>query len=371
MSQEHLGIIGGGQLGSMLQQAALELGIPVRISDPEPTAPGRQLAGGLPAEDWAEAARLVAEGARAVTWEREDLDPDDLARLAVEVWPRPSLLANLRERLGHKLSLGACDIATAPWAVARDGGCVERVLETLSLPLMVKARRGGFDGRGQELVREREALGAALERFRECGSICESLIDFDDEFAVLLTRGRDGEQVHYPLVFTHQEHGQLAWAVAPHPLSAQLESWARPMARKLADHLEHVGTLAVECFRRGDELLVNEIAPRVHNSGHWTIEGCSTSQFANHVRAVCGLALVEPVATGVCLMRNCIGSMPAVEAHTGRYCHDYGKRPRPGRKVGHINLVAADYEELWDRIQELPAELRPSGDALPWRAQPG
>lgn len=366
-----LGIVGGGQLGCMLHQAARALGIPARLADPDPRSPGRRLPGGIATGSWAAAARAAANGARVVTWEREDLDPAHLVALEAPVLPRPSVLASLRDRLGHKQALAACAIPTADWMVARDGGCVDRVLARLALPLMVKARRGGFDGRGQVLVHDPVALAQALDRFTGSGAICEQVIDFDDEFAVLLTRDQSGRCVHYPLVWTHQESGQLAWAAAPHPLSAELAPWARRMIEALAAHLDHVGTLVVECFRCGDRLLVNEIAPRVHNSGHWTIEGCRASQFENHVRAVYGLPLVEPEPRGICLLANCIGEMPAAESCGGAHRHDYHKDARPRRKVGHLTLVADSVDELIDRLSGLPPTVVPDRKLLPWCAMDG
>jgi len=353
-----LGILGGGQLGCLLHRAATAEGLTVRIADPDPESPARHLPGYAEASDWSRAVEVLGATCAVVTWEREDLDPEALAALRVPVRPSPPVLATTQDRLGYKRLVERLGIATAQWVDAAGPDATDTVIDRLGLPVMVKARRGGFDGRGQVLARDRAELQGALERFADCGAIAERLVPFDDEFAALVTRGHDGEIVHYPLVRTCQHAGQLAWALAPHPREAQLVAWARGVAEAIVAALDHVGTLAVECFRCGDEALVNEIAPRVHNSGHWTIEGCSVDQFTNHVLAVSGRALREPAARGVSLLRNCIGRMPAAVDTPGATLHDYGKRPRPGRKVGHLTVVARDAEELAARIHHLPGTLR-------------
>ena len=366
---DHLGIIGGGQLGCLLHRAATALDIPVRIADPDPDAPGGRLPGATAVADWPAAMAAVADGAKVITWEREDLDATALAPWQDKVRPSCAVLQGTQDRLGYKQALADCDIATAPW-VAAQAGDTDAVLAQLDLPVMVKARRGGFDGRGQVIARDRETLTAALETYASCGAIVEALMPFDDEFAALLTRGADGQIVHYPLVWTYQHEGQLAWALAPHPREAQLAAWIRPAAERLVQHLDHVGTLAVECFRLGDKAVVNEIAPRVHNSGHWTIEGCTADQFANHVRAVWGLPLVTPEPTGVSLLRNCIGTMPSFDGADSSdiAIHDYGKQDRPKRKVGHVTVVAPDLPALIKRVDDLPAQLQATIDTQAWTA---
>ena len=351
-----LGILGGGQLGCMLHAAATRLGITVHISEPNAEAPGMQLPGAIPADDWHDAARKLGEVASVITWEREDLDP--AIGEGLPLVPRAELLAATQDRLGYKQALADLGIATADWFNARDERDADAVLAKLNLPVMVKARRGGFDGRGQQIARTRDELVSALNDYAATGAIVEALVPFDDEFAALITRGHDGTVVHYPLTFTRQEDGQLAWALAPHPNLDALEDWGLQVATAIAEHFGHVGTMAVECFRIGDKAVVNEIAPRVHNSGHWTIEGASTSQFENHVRAVLGLELKVPTSRGVSLLRNCIGSMPEVADAPDVFVHDYRKQARPRRKVGHVTLCAADEASLAQRIAALPASLR-------------
>ena len=193
----------------------------------------------------------------------------------------------------------------------------------------------------------REELRAAVDQYRAVGCIVEALIPFDDECATLVARGLDGALAHWPLVLTCQHGGQLAWALAPHPQESLLTEQARAMAAAIAGALDHCGVLAVEFFRCGSRLLANEIAPRVHNSGHWTIEGATCCQFENHVRAVLGLPLGATAMHGSSLLLNCIGRMPdraRALAIPGLHLHDYGKRPRAARKVGHLTLVGPSAE---------------------------
>lgn len=353
-STGHLGILGGGQLGRMLALAAHRLAIPVRLLDTDPESPAGQIAPARMVGSWADAAAgaWLAEGAAAVTWEREDLPPAVLARLSAlaPLRPHAGVIAGVADRLTQKQLFDRLGLATAAWAALEAGADAAQIDATLTrtgLPAMVKARRGGFDGRGQRLVRSREELIAALEQFRAVGCIVEALVPFDDECATLVARGLDGAVAHWPLVLTCQHAGQLAWALAPHPRESLLTTQARSMAAAIAGALEHCGVLAVEFFRCGDRLLANEIAPRVHNSGHWSIEGATCCQFENHVRAVLGLPLGVTTVQGSSLLLNCIGSMPERRhalAIPGLHLHDYGKKPRTARKVGHLTLVGEQQE---------------------------
>lgn len=352
-----IGILGGGQLGCMLHAAACDLGLRPIIADPDPDCPGAALPGAILVEDWRAAAAHLGEVAITVTWEREDLPLDALAAAGPALRPSVAGLARIQDRGEQKALLDELGLPTAAWRPADRVEDADTIARELGLPLMVKARRGGFDGRGQRVARDRAQLVAAIGTFAPVGAIAERLIPFDDEFAALVTRGADGRVVHYPLVWTRQHRGQLSWAIAPHPRAAALAAWAQDTAAAIAERLDHVGTLAVECFRRGDAAVVNELAPRVHNSGHWTIEGCAASQFENHLRAICDLPLIEPKVLGSCLMVNCIGTMPPPERCRGWARHDYRKQARPGRKVGHLTLRADDLGELLRRARRLDGVL--------------
>jgi 5-(carboxyamino)imidazole ribonucleotide synthase len=352
----HLGIIGGGQLGLMLAQAADELGVVVWLADRVPDAPAARRSEFRLVQSWGEAVQVLTPGAQAVTWDREDV-PLDALHNAAGLVPSAAALAAVQDRLAQKQLLDAIGLPTAPWIAAANASDAGQVIAAIGLPVMVKARRGGFDGRGQMVARDRASLEAALDRFAQSGCIVESLIPFDDECAVLVTRSADDDLRHYPMVWTYQDDGQLSWAMAPHPRESALGTVLRPMIARLVRKLNYVGTLAMECFRCGDTVLVNEIAPRVHNSGHWTIEGCVSSQFSNHVRAACGLPLGDTALRQHCLMLNCIGTMPEQIERPGVTWHDYGKKPRPGRKVGHLTVVGRDAAELQERVAALPPDL--------------
>ncbi|MHC5067860.1 MAG: 5-(carboxyamino)imidazole ribonucleotide synthase [Planctomycetota bacterium] len=351
-----LAIIGGGQLGCLLHAAATALDLSATITDTATDSPAQQLTGFIPAATWAEAAQHVADSP-VVTWEREDLPVTDLEAIGT-LRPAPNVLATIQDRLLQKQLLDQLGVATAAWTPATADDTIDDLVSAVPLPAMVKARRGGFDGRGQQLVRSADELSEALQRFANCGAIIESLVPFDEEFAILLTRDQHGNVVYYPLVTTYQDDGQLSWAVAEATSHPQLTAWAQDIAHKIADGIDHVGTIAVECFRIGEEAVVNEIAPRVHNSGHWTIDGCSADQFENHVRAVTGLPLRQPEALGCSLLLNCIGTMPETSDTPGLHRYDYGKSARAKRKVGHLILVAPDLATLNERYHALPAELR-------------
>jgi len=219
-------------------------------------------------------------------------------------------------------------------------------LDALELPAVVKTRRLGYDGKGQLVARERTDLDDAFASLGNVPLIAEQLVPFDRELSVIAVRGTGGELRTYPVVENHHRDGILRLTLAPAPeLTTAAQELAAGYMRLLLERLDYVGVLALELFAVGDRLLANEIAPRVHNSGHWTIEGARTSQFENHVRAVAGLPLGACEAIGRSAMVNLIGETPSAErvlAIVGAHLHLYGKVPRPGRKLGHVTLTGRD-----------------------------
>jgi 5-(carboxyamino)imidazole ribonucleotide synthase len=211
---------------------------------------------------------------------------------------------------------------------------------------MLKTRRLGYDGKGQAAIHDAVLAEDAWRAIGEVPSILERIVEFDRELSILGVRGRDGSVAFYPLIENHHREGILRLSVAPAPgLTPDLQAKAESHARAVMDRLEYVGVMAIELFQVGDELFGNEMAPRVHNSGHWTIEGAETSQFENHLRALTGLPLGSTSARGSSAMVNLIGTIPetaAVVAVAGAHLHLYGKEPRPGRKVGHITIVVGE-----------------------------
>ena len=319
-----VGCIGGGQLGRMLAQAGMPLGVRVRFLDPAADAcagdVGELIVGAY--DDPACLDRL-AEGTDVVTYEFENV-PVEAAR-RVSAVPGPRALELGQDRLVEKQLFRRLGIASAPY------GSVEEV----GVPALVKSRRLGYDGKGQRLVESPEPIGGE--------ELAEGIVPFDRELSIVAARGRDGDTAFYPLVQNEHRNGILSISRAPAPAAPQRD--AEEIATRLLDELGYVGVLAVELFDVGGELLANEFAPRVHNTGHWTIDGAETSQFENHLRAILGLPLGSTDARGRSVMLNLVGGAPPLErllAVPGAHVHLYGKDPRPGRKIGHVTLVDTD-----------------------------
>jgi 5-(carboxyamino)imidazole ribonucleotide synthase len=342
-------ILGGGQLGRMLGLAGIPLGLRFRFLDPQPDAPARRV-GDLVVGELAVGRALdrVVRGASVVSFEWEGV-PAEAARHAaatVAVWPPPRALEVSQDRLREKELFGALGVATAEYAPVSTRDELDAAVERVGLPAILKTRQGGYDGKGQlRLITpdDLDACGPVLHG-REC--ILEAVVAFDRELSILGVRGADGEARCWPVVENHHHHGILRLSLAPAPgWSPELQERAEAIARRVMDHLDYRGVLCVELFEVGDRLLANELAPRVHNSGHWTIEGAATSQFENHLRAVLGWPLGRVGALGSCAMLNLIGEAPsrgAVMALPDTHWHDYEKSPRPGRKLGHVTVTAAD-----------------------------
>ncbi|MFI5054155.1 MAG: 5-(carboxyamino)imidazole ribonucleotide synthase, partial [Acidimicrobiia bacterium] len=273
-----------------------------------------------------------------------------------------------QDRLAEKDAFRRLGIATAAYAAVDSRADLDLAVTAVGgLPAVLKTRRGGYDGKGQRVVVAPGDVDAAWTALGDTPLILESLVPFDRELSVLAVRGRDGEVACWPLVENDHEAGMLRLTRAPAPglgpeLANGLQARGAELATRLLHDLDHVGVLAVELFDVDGELLANEIAPRVHNSGHWTIEGADTSQFENHLRAVLGLPLGSTAARGVSTMVNCIGDLPdpeAVLAIPGAHLHDYGKSARPGRKLGHVTVTADNPAALAARMTELNARLKP------------
>jgi 5-(carboxyamino)imidazole ribonucleotide synthase len=366
---ELVAVLGGGQLGRMLGLAGIPLGLRFRFLDPTADAPaaavGELVVGALDDE-----AALTAVGRHAavVTYEWEGV-PADAARFLAEgvaVRPGPRPLEVSQDRLVEKETFRRLGIGTPAFSAVDDRAGLDRaVAEVGGLPAVLKTRRGGYDGKGQHALHDATDLDAAWASLGGVPLVLESLVPFDRELSVLAVRGLDGTVACWPLVENHHEGGILRLSRAPAPGAGNaLQARGEELARRLLDDLDHVGVLAVELFDVGGELLANEIAPRVHNSGHWTIEGAETSQFENHLRAILGLPLGATVSLGPSAMLNCIGEMPARDAVLsvpGTHLHDYGKAPRPGRKLGHVTVTAGDDDELTARLVALQRRLGPAG----------
>ena len=343
-----LGIIGGGQLARMLALAARPLGIDCLVVEPAPDPPAAAAAEVIGAAyDDPSALAALAALCDVVTVELEAVPIAALEWLAnrLPLHPSPAAIATTADRLAEKQLFRRLGIATAPFDDEVDGP-----------PAIVKTRRGGFDGRGNRLVRRPDALDAAVAEMPD--PIVEGLVDFERELSIICARSIHGEVRCWPVVENLHEHGILRRTTAPAPsLVHGQQAAAEGIATHVAGALGYVGVLAIELFELADgSLMANEMAPRVHNSGHWTIEGAQTSQFEQHVRAVCGLPLGDPSLRQSTVMLNAIGREPdrsAVLEVPGAHLHVYGKSARPARKVGHVTVTAPDVATLAERVDRL------------------
>ena len=357
-----LGILGGGQLGYMLALAGYPLGLHFRFLDPSPEAPVGRIAQRVTA-DYTDHAALekFSSGLELVTYEFENVPVEAAKFLAerVPVYPPPAALEVAQDRLAEKTLFRTLSIGTTEFLPVPKPGDLEAATRQFALPAVLKTCRMGYDGKGQRVLRAAEDVAKARLELPKVPHILERFVPFTRELSVLAVRSRNGETAFYPLVENHHRGGILRLSLAPAPsLAPPLQRAAEDIARRVLESLKYVGVLAIEFFEHEGRLLANEMAPRVHNSGHWTIEGAVTSQFENHLRAVLGLPLGSTAAAGHCAMINLIGDLPEpseVLAVPDAHLHFYGKAPRPGRKLGHVTLRAASPERLALRLSELPA----------------
>jgi len=366
--QPVLGILGGGQLARMLAIAAAPLGVKTLVVDSAPDACAGQVAP-LIAADWTDydALERFAAQVDVVTFDFENVPAETAHRLAekVDVFPAPRALAVAQDRLAEKTLFRECGLGTPEFMAIDTREDLDRALASIGAPAILKTRRLGYDGKGQFRIRALadadaawEALGAQASAH---GLILEAFVPFERELSVIAVRSRDGDFRTWPLTQNWHTDGVLSLSLAPAADIDALQTRATDLARTLAERLEYVGVFALELFVKDGQLLGNEMAPRVHNSGHWTIEGAVTSQFENHVRAVLGLPLGDTSARGFSVMFNWIGELPdptpvlsAADAHW----HDYGKQSRVGRKVGHATVCAMDAGTLVKRASDIAHVLK-------------
>jgi 5-(carboxyamino)imidazole ribonucleotide synthase len=365
-----IGILGGGQLGYMLALAGYPLGLHFRFFDPSPEAPVGRIASRVTSEFSDEVAlEKFANGLELVTYEFENVPVAAVRFLAerVPVFPPPAALEAAQDRLQEKQLFQDLGIPTTEFAPVHNREALDSAIKKVGLPAILKTCRMGYDGKGQWPLRTTEDTARAKSELPAAGPgdteteapfILERFVPFTRELSVLAVRARTGETAVYPLVENHHRGGILRLSLAPAPrLDPTIQRSAEEAARSVFDELQYVGVLAIEFFEQDGRLLANEMAPRVHNSGHWTIEGALTSQFENHLRAVMGLPLGSTHAIGSSAMLNLIGELPDsadVLAIRDAHLHLYGKSPRAGRKLGHITLRAASAEQLGSRLAELP-----------------
>ena len=350
-----VGVLGAGQLALMLAQAGAEMGVDVICAGSPMDCAGRVAP--LVAVDLNDAGAVAAFAAQVdlVTMESENIDAAVLHGL--NLYPNANAVGIAQERLLEKRFFQQCGIGVAPYAPVDSAGDLDAAMAVTGLPAILKTRRMGYDGKGQVRLFNSNDAAAAWDEVGGVPCILEGMVRFDAEVSLIAARNRSGEIVFYPLIENAHRAGILRRSVAPF-VRAGLQAQAETYVRGVLERLEYVGVLAVEFFVQGETLLANEMAPRVHNSGHWTIEGAETSQFANHLRAVLDRELGS-TASRPTVMLNCIGVMPP-EAETALFPkvarHDYGKPARAGRKVGHLTMAATETVavQYWQRrLEEL------------------
>ena len=367
MTRSTVGILGGGQLARMLALSGAPLGLRLLVMDTVADACAGQFAP-LLVGDYRDQAALAQFAGKVdvATFDFENVPAESAEWLAarVPVFPSPRALAVAQDRLAEKTLFRELGIPVPEFAAVSDRAGLDAALAAVGTPCILKTRRLGYDGKGQFRIRSLADANAAWEALGaqagKVGLIVEAFVPFERELSVVAVRGRDGEFRTWPLTWNWHVDGVLSASLAPARVEPALADTAIAHARRLAERLDYVGVFALELFCRDGVLLANELAPRVHNSGHWTLEGAETSQFQNHLRAVLGLPLGSTAMLGHACMLNWIGAMPEagpVLAEPGGHWHDYGKEPRAGRKVGHATVRA-------DNALELAAALERIGQAL-------
>lgn len=352
-----IGIIGGGQLGRMMAHAATAMGYEVIVLDPTPDCPTAQVAHGqiVAAYDDEEAIKELTDRCDVVTYEFENVD----VQAASIIEKRQKLpqgtdaLAITQHRAREKELLDKLNLPVAPFAIVETKEQCEEALKSIPLPAVVKTCRGGYDGKGQlkiETKGDMEEAKQFVENAHPC--IVEQWMPFDKEVSVVFTRGIDEEITFFPLAENVHLNHILHTTIAPAQVGAMIEQQAIEAAKKIADEMNIVGTFAIEMFVLQDEIYINEMAPRPHNSGHYTIEACNVSQFAQHIRAICGLPLIAVEQRKAACMVNVLGehiprALETLATDPGSYVHLYGKaEAKQQRKMGHITWVGDDLEQL-------------------------
>ncbi len=348
-----IGILGGGQLGRMLAMAAARLGLRCQVFSPDPDSPAFDVVLNATCAEYAdvEALELFASDVDVITYEFENVPAASAMILAARrpVLPDRKILETTQDRLAEKDFVTRLGIGTADYADISSASALQTAIARIGLPAVIKTRRFGYDGKGQAIIRSGDDLDQVWENLATKSAILEAFIPFEREISVIAARSADGRVECFDV--TENEHSDhiLKFSRAPAAISDALAAQARGIAERIAHALNYVGVLAVEMFvvpgDGGPKVLVNEIAPRVHNSGHWTLDGASISQFEQHIRAIAGWPLGKPVRHGPVTMTNLIGDdindYERWLTVPGATLHLYGKGPpRPGRKMGHVTQVA-------------------------------
>ena len=355
-----VGVLGGGQLGRMLALSGYQLGVQFRFFDPSSGAPVGQIGELVSAPyDDHDALERFLDGVDVVTYEFESIPLAAVRFVAerVRVYPPLAALETAQDRLLEKSLFRDLGIPVPDFAPVGTEAELGAAAARIGFPVVLKTRRMGYDGKGQIVIRDESSLAEAWKRIGGTSLIVEKYVAFDSEVSIIGVRDPAGGEVFYPLAENVHHEGILRKTTAPAPsATAEMRDKAIEYCRAIMNRFDYVGVLALELFARDGELLANEIAPRVHNSGHWTIEGAETSQFENHLRAIMSLPLGSPAPRGRAAMMNIVGEIPAREAVLaipGAHLHLYGKSPTERRKLGHVTLVAESDKVLREGVAAL------------------
>jgi len=365
-----LGLLGGGQLGRMFTVAARTLGYRVTVLDPDPLSPAAEFATGHLNTAYTHPVSLseLAQTCAAVTTEFENAPAEALVTLAEKTLVRPSgnAVAVAQDRSREKAFIASRGLPVGPYADVRDEADFASALERVKLPAILKTARFGYDGKGQATIASRDDLVRLFAEWKRAPCVLEERLALDLEISVILARAADARVAVFPVAENRHANGILDLTIAPARIPAALAAEAADLAVRLANCLDYVGVLAVEMFVVGARLLVNEIAPRPHNSGHFTIDACRTSQFEQQVRVLCGLPLGDPTPHSPAVMVNLLGDIwgageprwEAVLRHPGAHLHLYGKREaRPARKMGHVTVCEATLERALEVAMAIRRDL--------------
>ena len=363
-----IGIFGGGQLGRMMAQAALPLNIQCTFFEATTDCPSAALGqvisskaeNGL--QDFIHSADVFS-----LEFENTPLADVDVLTKHKDLYPSRQALATAQNRLLEKALFDQLDIPVAPYKAVDSLESLQQAVVDLGLPIVLKTTTGGYDGKGQFVLRSQDQISQAWAELGPAGAlIAESFVTFSREVSIIAVRGQNGEVKTWPLAENHHHNGILSHSIVPAPNSSDLQPVAQDYITRLLNHLNYVGVLTLELFVTEHGLYANEMAPRVHNSGHWSIEGAVCSQFENHIRAVAGLPLGSTAVVRPTVMINIIGQYPKsaeVLALNGAHLHLYNKTERAGRKIGHITLMPNDSAELTGLCRQL-AKILPEPLAL-------
>ena len=373
-----IGILGGGQLGRMLALEAKRMGYRVVTLEPFPDSPTGQVADEQLVAAYDDLRAIGELGARSdiVTYEFENIPLESVLALEADrrlVDPNAAVLRITQERILEKTFVRECGIPTADFAPVRDRDEFEAALANIGFPAVLKTTMGGYDGKGQWVVRDRAAAEAAIEEARGRALIWERLIPFDRELSIIATRDQDGQVVTFPVSENVHDHGVLSMTIVPGRIARDIAARAHAYAQTIATRLGIIGTFCVEFFQAGNDLLVNEIAPRVHNSGHYSIDATQISQYELHVRAICGLPLVEPKLFAPAVMVNILGTgegdrldgVKEILRDPNLKLHMYGKTNAAlRRKMAHFTVLGDSVDDAIVRAERARAALHWADDRI-------